>query len=222
MAKADGNWYIARIAPGFSREAPKRVDRNGELRQPEREGESKVERSLRDEGFDCYYPRMRKELIHHRTKEKIVRAFPLFTGYIFVNAIAIGAKSAKDCDGVTTIMGENLDGKPWPVPARVVERFRVQELNLEFDDTTAARIRRREEGRTARETLEMKFPEGQEIRVKKDWKHDHMLGGFHGHVVSVTGRGTMKIMMQMFGSLVPVEIDVEEVEPVVDEQDEAA
>lgn len=212
MAKS---WYIARIKSGFSREAKERLDKDGNPREPDRVGESRIERSLRDEGFECYFPSMRKDIVHHRTKKRIAKRFPLFTGYIFVQCEYAATSKAKDCDGVSEVLGIGVgeDRKPWPLEASIVEGLRHQEGDLIFDDTETARIKRREQGRTRKETIKLTFVEGLPVRVKKDWQHEHMFSGFHGQVVSVTGRGTVKTMMEIFGNLVPVEIEASFLEP---------
>lgn len=197
-------WYVARLTPGASRIAKERVD------LPEwRHDETIAERSLRDAGFNCYFPRMRKEKRHHRTKEVIVKTYPLFVGYMFVHAYAVGRIRAADCDGVAEILGERLDGCPWPVPARMVHRFMEAERELQFDNTTEARQKRQEEGRNLRETIAMMFPAGRVVSILRD---DHPLAGFHGEVTSVTGRGMVRVMMQLFSGQIPVEIDYRELE----------
>ncbi|TPN26609.1 hypothetical protein FKO01_25375 [Mesorhizobium sp. B2-3-3] len=202
-------WFIAKIGPGGSRTAKDRIGI-----AEERKGEIIAERSIRDEGFDCYYPRMRKEITHHRTNVRIVRRFPLFTGYIFVALPSANGEYLKDCDGLGRLL--SYDGKfgmPWQVPTGDVEGYMQAEAELEFDDTKESRIKRKLEGKTRRETIQMAFPEGQAIRVKQDWQHTHMLAGFHGEVVSVTGRGTVKSMIELFGRLVAAEFDADDIEP---------
>ncbi|TPK42288.1 MULTISPECIES: transcription termination/antitermination NusG family protein [unclassified Mesorhizobium] len=202
-------WFIAKIGPGGSRTAK---DRFGI--PEERKDEIIAERSIRDEGFECYYPRMRKEIIHHRTNARIVRRFPLFTGYIFVALPSANGEYLKDCDGLGRLLSyDGPFGKPWQVPTPAVEAYMRAEAELEFDDTKESRIKRKLEGKTRRETIQMTFPEGQAIRVKQDWQHTHMLAGFHGEVVGVTGRGTVKSMIEMFGRLVAAEFDAGDIEP---------
>ncbi|MBP0440671.1 transcription termination/antitermination NusG family protein [Tianweitania sediminis] len=192
-------WYVARLKPGASRTARHRIG------LPEwRHNETIAERSLRDCGFTVYFPKMRKDIIHHRTRVLITREFPLFTGYLFVDRITSGPVSARDCDGVAELMGVKTDGRPWPVPAAVVTRFQQAEQDELFDDTKSARIKREEEGRTERETIMMKFPAGLPIRIENP---RHILHGFHGRVVSVTGRGLVKVMVATLQSLTPVQAE---------------
>jgi hypothetical protein len=192
-------WYVARLKPGASREAPVRV-----AAPVERCSETIAERSLRDAGFEVYFPRMRKEIVHHRTKKRIVRSFPLFTGYAFVNAFSMGPVRATECDGIAEIMGVKIDGRPWPVSAALVERFRTAEQNEVFDDTQSARIRREEEGRTQRETTMMRFPQGAVVKIENP---KHLLHGFHASVVSVTGRGLVRVMIEAIHGVRTVSTD---------------
>ncbi|KRB26310.1 hypothetical protein ASE05_10405 [Mesorhizobium sp. Root172] len=202
-------WFIARIGMGGAKTAKDRVG------TPEdRRGEIVAERSIRDAGFECYYPRMRKEIVHHRTNVRIVRRFPLFTGYIFVALPSANGEYLKDCEGLGRLLSYDGEyGKPWQVPTGAVERYMRAEADLEFDDTKESRIKRKLEGKTKRETIAMTFPEGQAIRVKQDWQHTHMLAGFHGEVVGVTGRGSVKSMIELFGRLVAAEFDADDIEP---------
>ncbi len=204
-ASASAPWYIARIKPGWSRIAPDRViTRGGDAGsplQPDRLGETQIERSLRDAGFDCYFPRMRKEVVDRRRRRTTVRAFPLFTGYVFVNGVAT------QCDGVAEVLGIRMEGRPSAVPANVVEAFRSAERGMAFDDTREARIKRREQGRTWLETVKMQFPLGAVVGIRDS---AHPFHGFHGEVVSVTGKGMVRVMMTLFGGAAPVEVDARE------------
>lgn len=188
------NWYIARLAPGATRAAKNRPWREA------KDGETAFELEMEEEGFACYLPKLRKEIIHHRTKKVLVRAFPLFTGYAFVSVTNDGRWPAlRDCETVGSVLGVN--GRPWPVSSDVVDQLRAAETGMAFDETRAARILRKQEGRTRRETTALQFPPGAVVDVSAG-----QFAGHHGSVVSVTGRGQVKVMLQMFGGLVPVEM----------------
>lgn len=207
--KQEGHWYIAKIRPGAGRAAKDRIDLPHERRD-----ETIVERSLRDEGFDCYFPRMRKEIVHHRTNKIIVRRFPLFAGYIFVNGLSRNGVSVLDCDGVSYVLGN--DGRPFPVPSMIVERFRSAEGDLQFDDTTEAKIHRGEIEKSKRGQLQVQFGKGRRVNV---------VGGpfssFAAKVEGITSRDTIKAVVEIFGRLTPVEFDASDLE-VVDGRREAA
>src|SRR5690606_8309945 len=95
---------------------------------------------------------------------------------------------------------------PWPIPSAYIEQLRHAQDDMAFDDTTEARIHRREQGRTARETVKLTFPVGSVVMVT-----DGPFAGFHGHVESVTGRGLVRAMVSIFGGLTPVEVDPRQV-----------
>ena len=191
------NWHITRIKPGASRVVRQFVTDDGQLE----------DQTLAERGFDCYFPRMRKDVRNRRTRQIITRRFPLFAGYAFVGLPSGNADFYRltTCPAVSYVLG--VDGEPWCVPAAEVERLRHAEANLAFDDTREARIRRREEGRTRRETIAMQFPEGLPVHV-----HDGPFAGFHGHVTTVTGRGHVKAMINLFGRLTPCQFEATDLE----------
>lgn len=194
-------WYVATLKPGATRRAK---DRPVDV-QAERE-ESVVERSLRDAGFACYLPKMRKEIIDHRRPgRRIVRSFPLFTGYVFVAMPAPRWFALRECDGIASVLG--VDGVPMPVPVGDVDRLRNAELGLLFDDTREGRLRRKEIGRNDRETAEMKFPPGTMVRVRKG-----PFAGFNGMVEGVTAQGLIKAAIEVFARAMPVEFPLDAVE----------
>ena len=78
-----------------------------------------------------------------------------------------------------------------------------------LNDTRAARILRKQEGRNKRETTAMRFPEGAPVDIVSG-----TFAGYHGLVRGVTGKGLVVVMLQMFGGLVPVERDAGELEMV--------
>lgn len=184
-------WFIARIRPGYGRVIGHVTDDDGNISDVTR-----AESQLAERNFRTYCPRMRKETRHHRSKKIIVKPYPLFTGYLFVDRWG----GLSDCPAVSCVLGVN--GTPWPVPAAEVDKIRTAERNMMFDETREARVRRREEGRTRRETVAMTYPEGTEIQVT-----DGPFRGFFGHVTSVSGRGHVRAMMDLFGRLTPVELD---------------
>ena len=165
-------------------------------------------------GYEAYLPLMRRDVVHHRTKKLITREFVLFNRYLFVAQPAAGADwfRLRRCDGVEAVLGSG--GRYQPVDARAVEAFRRAEVELEFDETRAARLRRKEIGRTRKATAAMQFPAGAAIRVRKDFAHAHPFGGFFGKVESVRGRGVVTAMIELFGRLTPVEFQPDEIERV--------
>ena len=127
-------------------------------------------------GYEAYLPLMRRDVVHHRTKKVITKELVLFNRYLFVAQPAAGADwfSLRRCDGVEGVLGSG--GRYFPVEARAVEQFRRAEAELEFDETRAARLRRKEIGRTRKATAAMQFPAGADIRVRKDFARAHPFG----------------------------------------------
>jgi len=191
------NWYIARLAPGATRGAKNRPWREA------KDGETAFELEMEEEGFRAYLPKLRREIIHHRTKKVLVRAFPLFVGYGFVGVGSDDRWPAlRACETVGSVL--SLNGRPWAVPADLVTDLRAAEAELIFDDTREARIKRKQEGRTHRETTALRYQPGLDVTALRG-----PFAGFSGKVVSVTGRGMVKILMQIFGGKAPVEVPVE-------------
>lgn len=169
--------------------------------------------SLRRAGFGTYLPTMRIERQHRRTKQWIQRTLPLMPRYVFVD---MGAEpdwfTLRRCDGVKSILGVvDATGEtvPFPVPSRAVERMMAMQADMEFDDTRAAKVRRREIGRNRRETITMRFPVGSKVRAK-----DGPFATFHGHVTNVTAKGEVEIMITFLGQLSPVTFPADWLEPI--------
>jgi transcription antitermination factor NusG len=84
-----------------------------------------VERILRADGFDVRVPIKHRVCRPHRNaKRRELRAFPQFTGYVFVTFCAFEAPSWGDLfrfDVVKGVIGEN--GKPTPIPERAMRRI---------------------------------------------------------------------------------------------------
>lgn len=207
------SWYVATTLPGATREARLRIVTRGQLAgeplQPERKGENEAERNLRDAGFDCYFPRRRQDIRNRRNHKITTRAFPLISGYIFVAARDCGqlAHAVRSMRFVGQLLG--VGGTPMPVPAMMVERFRQAEDALEFDDTAEARRRRARSRRDRHSTLRELWPAGLPVTPKDA---GHPFFGFHGRVESVTGRGMIRVMLNILGGLTPCEIDPSELE----------
>ena len=170
--------------------------------------------ALTGAGYEAYLPLMRRDVVHHRTKKVVTKELVLFNRYLFVAQPAQNADwfRLRRCDGVETVLGAN--GRYLPVDARAVEAFRQAEAELEFDETRAARLRRKEIGRTLKATAAMRFPVGAAIRVKTDFSRAHPFGGFFGQVESVRGKGVITAMIELFGRLTPVDFQASEIERV--------
>lgn len=72
-------WFAIKAAPGSQRSPSTPVI---EERAPSL---SLIERNIANAGFESFMPTYRIVVKHHRNKKFIVRRFPIFTGYVFVN-----------------------------------------------------------------------------------------------------------------------------------------
>jgi transcription antitermination factor NusG len=169
------------------------------------QAEEKAAKSLRGVGYRVYIPKMRKTIIHHRTKKLLDRRFKLFNRYIFmsVDPANLPKVSPKDCDGVYEILGVKLDGRPCEIPRETIRRIMLAQWHGEFDDIT-------EDAKTRKEMSKKRFGVGSEFRVRSN----NPFTGFYGTVVKIKGRGVIKAMLEVFGKTVPIEFEPEDIEPI--------
>jgi transcription antitermination factor NusG len=165
-------------------------------------GEDKAMRNLSMAGYEVYYPRKRIEIKHKRTNVYSVKEQPLMMRYLFVAQPERNADwyTLRACEGVEGVLG--IDG-PMRVPFRVVSQIYDAEFDMQFDDTRAARIHRKEEAKTKKETTAMKFQPGLLVHAGQG-PFDH-----YGHVQGVTNKGTVQVLFTMFGSMMTVEFQPE-------------
>lgn len=174
--------------------------------------EDRAAKSLRSSGYRVFVPKMRKDIIHHRSKRWITRYFVLFNRYIFVGLPAANMDwfRLRACDGVESVLG--IEGKPYQVEREDVADFMRKQRAREFDSRKPPSVTTREQ----RDAIKKRFKLGAAFRVLRGpW------GGFSGQVESVSGKGTIKAMVALFGRLTPVEFPADTIEPV-DETEDAA
>jgi transcription antitermination factor NusG len=172
-------------------------------------GERDAADALGDAGFETYLPIMRKEMFHRRNRVMVVREFVLFNRYIFAE-LPLDLRAWAPvwaCEDIAGVLGSG--GTPQRIPSSDIARFRKAESEGAFDDTREAKIRRREIGRTKRDTTALRFPKGAEVKITAG-----PFSGFYGQVTSVNGRGAVEAMVRLFSGLTPVEVPVEMVERV--------
>ncbi len=146
-------------------------------------------------------PRMRKEIIHHRTKKLILREFVLMPGYVFFDAPGVDQLSAVYATDVAlSVLGDR--DHPVPIPTATVADLRRREAALEWDDTREARIRRGEQGEGIKASVEMRHPVGSRVVLGRN----SLLPGMSGMVRSVTGRHTLMVLLDDLGRLVEVPV----------------
>jgi transcriptional antiterminator NusG len=169
--------------------------------------EEKAAANLSAAGFDVYFPRQRVEVKHKRTNTILTKERPLMMRYLFVGLQRSNAPFGfvRACEGVESILGVN--GTPVKVPATLVDSILMAEINLEFDDTREARIARKEEARTRKETIAMKFRKGLSVLIV-----DGPFASFLGEVAAVTSRGAVDILVEIFGRETLVEMEAGQIE----------
>lgn len=170
--------------------------------------EGDVAEELRQAGFDSYCPTMKVERTHGKTKALIVRHRALLPGYIFAaqprNDGAYDFPTMRETEGVIDILRLSKTEQFRPLPSPIVVAFQVSEMNMEFDDTRAARIARKEEAATKKETAKLKFPVGSPAYVD-DSLFAHLPGVITKHLKS----GRVKVELDLFGSKMEVESDID-------------
>ncbi|TPN03820.1 hypothetical protein FJ973_29705 [Mesorhizobium sp. B2-1-3] len=166
--------------------------------------EAKAADNVRLAGFDVYFPRQRIEKKHRRNNTYLVKERPLMVSYIFVGMPRSNKLQhfgfVRACEGVEKFL--EYQGKPIPVPGKDVQEIYLAEVDMRFDDTRAARIHRKEEAKTIKATLEMKYAPGKEFSVI-----DGPFASFHAIVEEVTKSGNIKAMVSLFGRLTTVEFE---------------
>ncbi len=184
LASAGKSWFVVRCTP---------------------QREAKAEHELRLAGFETYLPRYRKDVQNRRTKTYVTREFVLMPPYLFVAMPARSCEQhfgfARACDGVESFLG--IDGVPARVSGSDVERLQLMETDMQFDDTRAARIHRKEEAVTHKETLKQKFPIGAPIMM------DGIFGEVLGVVVGHKKTGRFKIEVNAYGTTLTLDTDPE-------------
>lgn len=189
LATGDKRWYVVRSS----------------IR-----GEDKAATSIRQAGFDVYYPRMKVEKKHRRTNTYTEVERALMPGYLFVGFTSFARHFGKvrDCDGVAGLL--SVQGEPIEVAYEDVAAIQEAEIDMRFDDTRAARIHRREEAKTRKLTVEMKFPAGRDVVVSDE---KHPFADFHAVVEEVTKSGNIRALVNLFGRSVAVEFEAAQLSP---------
>ena len=173
-------------------------------------GEDKAERDLRNAGFSVYAPVARFERWNKRKKVNVERSVRLMPRYMFISARHIGElwRAVHSSRLVSRVLGANgLPSRLNHSETAALEAVMKAEQDYEFDTTSAARIRRGEIGKSARETARIKFPVGSHVRITKG-----PLASFTAEVTTVNGRGKLEALVSIFGRTSPVELPVDSVE----------
>jgi len=170
--------------------------------------ETKAADNIRLAGFDVYLPRQRYEIKHRRTNTYEVKERPLMMRYLFVgmkhDALHFGF--VRSCEGVERFL--EVEGRPLRVRSKDVDAILDAEIDMRFDDTRAARIHRKEEARTRKETVRMRFKPGTMVDVVEGPFAD-----FTAIVEQVTSSGSVEALVQLFGRLSTVSFDAKQLQP---------
>lgn len=166
-------------------------------------GEDKAMLNLLRAGYEVYLPRMRFEVKNRRTNIYSVQERPLLMRYLFIAQPRYEADwyTLRQCKGVESILGDGR-GFYLPVPFALVEALYIDEIDMVYDDTRQARIHRKEEARTKKATLEMKYAPGVKVRVT-----DGPFADFFALVEEVTSAGRIKALIELFGRSSAVEFE---------------
>lgn len=173
--------------------------------------------ALHQLGFDAYCPMMRVGRRHHRTKAIIVKEKPLFPGYLFAaQPRKVGDEEWTDFDAMQkrpekhesqkvfrSVLRSKKDGAFLPVPGLMVEAFQVEEMDMAFDDTEAARRHRGEVEKSRVDELRKFFPIGSSVFAEGIF--DSLPGVITKHMKT----GRVKIDYQS----ITVEADMEKLRP---------
>lgn len=158
--------------------------------------ETKAIESLRKRGIRVYEPKLKKSIRHHRTKQLIIRRFRLFNRYLFISIpepVDLHIGPAKNCDGVSDILGLSLNGKACEINREIVALFMRAQRRGQFNEIIPQ----------SRRELRDKLPLGAKIRISN---RQSPFSGFYGFVTDIKGRGVIKAGLSIFGRLVPVEL----------------
>lgn len=187
------NWYAVQLAAGMQT-----MDRH--------QNRPRIECELDRTGIQHFNPTELRRHIHHRTKKPIHKRWPLLPGYAFVTG-DFDWPSLKAVKGVVEVLGDR--DAPVVIPPIAIEGLQIAEAAL-FDKFIKSEIRARF-GKTTidQRRLARLFPKGSLVRVHADhW------GGLMAKVEAVTGRESVKVMVEILGRMTPVEIGAEHLERV--------
>lgn len=170
--------------------------------------EEKAAENIRHAGFDVYLPRQRYEVKHRRTNTYTVKERPLMMRYLFVG-MAHDAQHfgfVRSCDGVERFL--EVEGRPIRVLHKHVDAILAAEIDMRFDETRAARIHRKEEARTLKETVRMRFQPGTMVDVVEG-----PFANMSAIVEEVTSSGSVDALVEVFGRLSTVSFNAKQLQP---------
>ncbi len=153
----------------------------------------KAVQEMQEAGIQAYCPMMRRETRHHQSKKWIMREYALFPGYAFACLTYRDFGKLREARSVVAVLGD-AEGTPAPIAWSIIEKIKDAQDRGDFD-VLRPPVRR--------------LKAGDSVHVKG--------GPLAGHYVSVTnvvGRRAVKALVEMFGGLREVEIELESIRRV--------
>lgn len=186
------HWYAIRLKPMAAR--PSRHDARY----------TNIEFALGSAGITHYLPMHRMEIIHHRTKKPIDKAYPLLPGYCFVSDVDDWLELHR-VDYVAGVLG--VKGTPLRLQSNDIEQIRVAE-GIIFQEYERAKAKRRaeeemKEHHIPQRRARMLYPAGSQVKI--DPSH-MLLGGRTALVKEATGRDTIKALVETLNGMVTAEL----------------
>lgn len=185
-------WYAIRLKPMASR--PSKHDARY----------TNIEFALGSAGISHYMPFERREIIHHRTKKPLDKAFPLIPGYAFVSDVDDWLELHKT-DYVAGVLG--VKGTPMRLHNNDIEQIRAaEEIISQAYELSKAKRRAEEELRQnhiPQRRARVLYPAGSKVMI--DAGH-MLLGGRTAFVKEATGRDTIKAVVETLNGMVNAEL----------------
>jgi transcriptional antiterminator NusG len=172
--------------------------------------EEKASENIRKAGYDVYCPRRRVEVKNRRTHTYTTRESALMPRYVFVGLPQDDRSifNVRGCDGVECILGVN--GRPVRISADHVEAIYLAEVDMQFDDTRAARNHRREEVACERKNAKNLFSSGTTVIVTDKRSP---FSSFGAVVDQVTKTGRVVTLIDLLGRMTPVVFEARQLSP---------
>ncbi|GGD30883.1 transcription termination/antitermination protein NusG [Aureimonas glaciei] len=155
--------------------------------------EDRAQASLEAAGFVSFIPKYRRERRHKRTKEWLIKEYPLFSRYLFLG-LEPGREhwgQVRKCDGVESAV--NINGTPLRVSAHEIQQVIDAQATGEFDDLRRSSVKR-------------PHAAGDLIYIESG-----PFAGFHANVTSLKGKRAIEVMIQIFGRETAVSLEEKQV-----------
>lgn len=202
MEVPERRWFVVRLKTAFN------LTTKGGLTD-------QIFAELKDKGYDVYCPRSRFDRFNRRMRVMAEWSAPLIPGYLFVAHPREGGQvdNWDEVRGVKGVAGP-LHGEQGPlvIPALLIERLMSEEFASTYDDTQAGR---RHRGETEQQRLAGVYQKGKTFLVE-----DGPFAAFLARVESVTDKGSIEALVEIFGRYVPVQFEPRQLKDEV--RDDAA